>query len=163
MDNRIGSSPGSIPQPEITPENQIDSTKSTPTGSGGSSIQPDALPNEQSTKGTGSELKSELNVSGDLIKATLNQQLSQKADHKAAPNLPPGSDNVHISKAPGELGRLGLYEVNINGSKLYYTKEQLEKMEFNLGGGNEELMDSGGTHEKPPIDIDNRKRLIDGG
>lgn len=27
-----------------------------------------------------------------------------------------GNDNVHISKAPGLLGALGLYEVNINGN-----------------------------------------------
>ena len=152
MDNRIGSSPGSIPQPEITPENEVESAKSTSIGSGDSTIQSN-LPNEN-IKPTGYELKSELNVSGDLIKANLNQQLSgnQKADNKPAPTFGPGEDNVHISKAPGPLGDMGLYEVNINGTKLYYTKEQLEHTDFNLGHGDDNL-----------IQVDNKKQMLEGG
>ena len=46
-----------------------------------------------------------------------------------------GDDNVHISKADGLAGLLGLYEVNINGQKQYMTKQQLENTQFNLGCG----------------------------
>ena len=43
-----------------------------------------------------------------------------------------GNDNVHISKADGLAGLLGLYEVNINGQKQYMTEAQLKNTEFNL-------------------------------
>ena len=33
-----------------------------------------------------------------------------------------GNDNVHISKAGGIAGPLGLYEVNVNGNVQYMTK-----------------------------------------
>src|SRR6266850_2275815 len=52
----------------------------------------------------------------------------------------PGNDNVHISKAPGLLGALGLYEVDINGQKQYMTKQQLENTNFHLGAGNDTLV-----------------------
>jgi Ca2+-binding RTX toxin-like protein len=52
----------------------------------------------------------------------------------------PGNDNVHISQAPGLLGALGLYEVNINGNVQYMTKQQLENTNFHLGAGNDTLV-----------------------
>jgi Ca2+-binding RTX toxin-like protein len=51
-----------------------------------------------------------------------------------------GNDNVHISKAPGLLGALGLYEVNVNGQSQFMTKQQLENTTFNLGAGNDTLV-----------------------
>jgi Ca2+-binding RTX toxin-like protein len=51
-----------------------------------------------------------------------------------------GNDNVHISKAPGLLGALGLYEVNVNGNVQYMTKEQLENTKFELGAGDDTLV-----------------------
>jgi Ca2+-binding RTX toxin-like protein len=51
-----------------------------------------------------------------------------------------GDDNVHISKAPGLLGALGLYEVNVNGHTQLMTKQELENTQFNLGGGNDTLV-----------------------
>jgi Ca2+-binding RTX toxin-like protein len=51
-----------------------------------------------------------------------------------------GDDNVHISKADGLAGLLGLYEVNINGQKQFMTKQQLENTQFNLGSGNDRLV-----------------------
>ena len=51
-----------------------------------------------------------------------------------------GDDNVHISKAPGLLGALGLYEVNINGNVQFMTKQQLENTNFHLGAGNDTLV-----------------------
>ena len=50
-----------------------------------------------------------------------------------------GNDTVHISKADGLAGLLGLYEVNINGQKQYMTEAQLKNTQFNLGGGNDTL------------------------
>ena len=50
-----------------------------------------------------------------------------------------GNDNVHISKAPGFLGLLGLYEVNVNGNVQYMTKSQLEHTDFKLGDGSDTL------------------------
>ncbi len=52
----------------------------------------------------------------------------------------PGNDTVHISKAPGIAGALGLYEVDINGQKQLMTKSQLEKTTFNLGAGDDTLI-----------------------
>jgi len=51
-----------------------------------------------------------------------------------------GNDNVHISKAPGLLGALGLYEVNVNGNVQYMSKQQLEHTNFQLGAGNDTLV-----------------------
>ena len=51
-----------------------------------------------------------------------------------------GDDNVHISKAPGLLGALGLYEVNVNGNISFMTKNQLEHTDFKLGAGNDTLV-----------------------
>jgi len=51
-----------------------------------------------------------------------------------------GNDNVHISKADGLAGLLGLYEVNVNGQTQYMTKSQLENTNFNLGSGNDTLV-----------------------
>jgi Ca2+-binding RTX toxin-like protein len=51
-----------------------------------------------------------------------------------------GDDNVHISKAPGLLGALGLFEVNVNGNVQYMTRQQLENTDFQLGAGNDTLV-----------------------
>ena len=51
-----------------------------------------------------------------------------------------GDDNVHIGKAPGLLGALGLYEVTINGNTQYMTKNELEHTNFKLGGGDDTLV-----------------------
>lgn len=51
-----------------------------------------------------------------------------------------GNDTVHISKANGLAGLLGLYEVNVNGQTQYMTKAQLEATNFNLGSGNDTLI-----------------------
>ena len=51
-----------------------------------------------------------------------------------------GNDNVHISKAPGLLGALRLYEVNVNGHVQFMTKQQLEHTNFELGAGNDTLV-----------------------
>jgi Ca2+-binding RTX toxin-like protein len=51
-----------------------------------------------------------------------------------------GDDNVHISKAPGLLGLLGLYEVNVNGNVQFMTKNQLEHTDFKLGDGDDTLV-----------------------
>jgi Ca2+-binding RTX toxin-like protein len=51
-----------------------------------------------------------------------------------------GNDNVHISKAPGLLGALGLFEVNVNGNVQYMTQQQLENTNFELGAGNDTLV-----------------------
>jgi Ca2+-binding RTX toxin-like protein len=51
-----------------------------------------------------------------------------------------GDDSVHISKADGLAGLLGLYEVNVNGQTSYMTKQQLENTNFELHGGNDTLV-----------------------
>ena len=51
-----------------------------------------------------------------------------------------GDDSVHISKASGLAGLLGLYEVNVNGQSSYMTKQQLENTNFELHGGNDTLV-----------------------
>lgn len=51
-----------------------------------------------------------------------------------------GNDSVHISKADGIPGLLGLYEVNVNGNVQYMTKQQLENTNFQLGAGNDTLV-----------------------
>jgi Ca2+-binding RTX toxin-like protein len=51
-----------------------------------------------------------------------------------------GDDFVHISKAEGLAGLLGLYKVEINGQTQYMTKQQLENTQFNLGAGNDTLL-----------------------
>jgi len=51
-----------------------------------------------------------------------------------------GNDNVHISKAPGLLGALGLFEVNVNGHVQFMTKQQLENTTFELGAGDDTLV-----------------------
>jgi Ca2+-binding RTX toxin-like protein len=51
-----------------------------------------------------------------------------------------GDDSVHISKAGGIAGLLGLYEVNVNGNTQFMTKQQLENTDFQLGNGNDTLV-----------------------
>jgi Ca2+-binding RTX toxin-like protein len=51
-----------------------------------------------------------------------------------------GDDFVHVSKADGLLGQLGLYEVNVNGQTQLMTKQQLENTQFNLGAGNDVMV-----------------------
>ena len=51
-----------------------------------------------------------------------------------------GNDNVHISKADGLAGLLGLYKVDVNGQTQFMTKQQLENTQFNLGAGNDTLV-----------------------
>ena len=50
-----------------------------------------------------------------------------------------GDDQVHITKADGLAGLLGLYEVDVNGQKQYMTKQQLQNTTFDLGSGNDTL------------------------
>jgi Ca2+-binding RTX toxin-like protein len=57
-----------------------------------------------------------------------------------------GNDNVHISKAEGLGGLLGLYKVDINGQTQYMTKQQLENTNFNLGAGNDTLVVDGNVN-----------------
>jgi Ca2+-binding RTX toxin-like protein len=57
-----------------------------------------------------------------------------------------GDDNVHISKAPGLLGALGLFEVDVNGHKQFMTKDQLEHTDFKLGAGNDTLVVDGNVN-----------------
>lgn len=54
-----------------------------------------------------------------------------------------GDDVVHISKADGLAGCLGLYEVCINGKSQLMTREQLQNTQFNLGKGNDTLLVDG--------------------
>jgi Ca2+-binding RTX toxin-like protein len=51
-----------------------------------------------------------------------------------------GDDFVHISKAPGIAGALGLYDVDINGHHQLMSESQLNNTTFNLGGGNDTLL-----------------------
>jgi Ca2+-binding RTX toxin-like protein len=51
-----------------------------------------------------------------------------------------GNDAVMIDKASGLAGMLGLYEVNVNGQMQYMTKAELEKTQFNLGGGDDVMV-----------------------
>jgi Ca2+-binding RTX toxin-like protein len=51
-----------------------------------------------------------------------------------------GNDFVHVKKADGLAGCLGLYEVNVNGRSQYMTKEQLESTRFELGAGDDVLI-----------------------
>ena len=55
-------------------------------------------------------------------------------------NTGAGNDNVHISKASGLAGLLGMYDVNINGKHQLMSKSQLESTQFNLGAGNDTLV-----------------------
>ena len=57
-----------------------------------------------------------------------------------------GNDNVHISKAGGIAGLLGLYEVNVNGHTQYMTAHQLENTKFELGDGNDTLVVDSNVH-----------------
>jgi Ca2+-binding RTX toxin-like protein len=50
-----------------------------------------------------------------------------------------GDDNVHISKAGGIAGRLGYYDVNINGHHQIMSKFELEHTDFELGAGDDKL------------------------
>ncbi len=51
-----------------------------------------------------------------------------------------GNDFVHIKKADGLAGLLGLYEVNVNGRSQYMTEEQLKNTRFELGAGDDVLL-----------------------
>jgi Ca2+-binding RTX toxin-like protein len=51
-----------------------------------------------------------------------------------------GDDFVHISKADGLAGLMGLYKVDINGQTQFMTKQQLENTNFHLGAGNDTLV-----------------------
>ena len=51
-----------------------------------------------------------------------------------------GDDNIHISNAPGLLGKLGLYEVDVNGKKQYATKTQLENTKIRTGAGKDTVI-----------------------
>jgi Ca2+-binding RTX toxin-like protein len=47
----------------------------------------------------------------------------------------PGDDVVTVRKADGIAGRLGMYEVSINGRVQYMTREELQNTTFRLGEG----------------------------
>jgi Ca2+-binding RTX toxin-like protein len=51
-----------------------------------------------------------------------------------------GDDVVHISKADGLAGLLGMLEVSINGKTQLMTQQQLEHTKFKLGDGNDTLL-----------------------
>lgn len=51
-----------------------------------------------------------------------------------------GDDVVHISRAEGLAGCLGLYNVNVNGCSQLMTRQQLENTQFNLGRGDDVLL-----------------------
>jgi Ca2+-binding RTX toxin-like protein len=51
-----------------------------------------------------------------------------------------GNDTVHIAKASGLAGLMGLYEVTVNGQTQLMTKAQLENTDFQLGEGNDVLV-----------------------
>lgn len=91
-----------------------------------------------------SNRKAELSAGATAQQAALNNQLKEKEGKSAGkPNVIYGSggnDNIHISKAPGLPGALGLFEIDINGQKQYMTKQQLENTEFRTGAGKDTVV-----------------------
>src|SRR5262245_11888620 len=79
-DTRIGGSPVPQPHPDSVDNSEmhVGPASSISDTSGQTPVQMDAVPqtNPAATKALGSELKSELNMTGDLIKNSLQRQLA---------------------------------------------------------------------------------------
>lgn len=91
-----------------------------------------AVPHKATAK-EASNKKAELSAGAAAQQAALNSKLN--VIHGTS-----GNDNIHISKAPGLPGLLGLYEIDVNDSKQYMTKQQLEHSEFRTGAGNDTVV-----------------------
>ena len=74
-----------------------------------------------------------------------------------------GNDNIHVSQASGLLGVIGLYEVDVNGSKQYMTKQQLEHSEIQSGRGNDKIVVDANVSANMKIDGGSGNDVIIGG
>jgi Ca2+-binding RTX toxin-like protein len=107
-----------------------------------------ALPYRATAK-EASNMKAELGAGAASQKSTLNRQLDEKKGATEIAEKPPdpivirgtgGNDNIHVSKATGLLGLLGLIEVDVNGSKQYFTAEQAKRLVIQAGAGNDTVV-----------------------
>lgn len=102
-----------------------------------------AVPHKATAK-EASNKKAELSAGAAAQQAALTSQLKEKEGKTTGtPNVitgTGGNDNIHVSNAPGLSGLLGLYEINVNGSVQYMTKQQLEQSEFRTGDGDDRVI-----------------------
>jgi Ca2+-binding RTX toxin-like protein len=130
-----------------------------------------ALPYRATAK-EASNRKAELGAGGASQKSTLNRQLDEKKGATKKAEKPPdpivikgtsGDDNIHVSKATGLVGKLGLIEVDVNGSKQYLTPEQAKRLSILAGAGNDTVVIDSNVKQGITVDGGSGNDVIIGG
>jgi Ca2+-binding RTX toxin-like protein len=135
MPSQVGKTEGSKPLNHTASEGvqDVNSTqveKQTPQKQKDTSKSETSPPRQASVKEKGAK-KGEVAEGANYQQRKLNEQLIRGTK---------GDDNIHISKADGLLGQLGLYEIDVNGKKQFVTKEQLENTEIRTGSGKDRVV-----------------------
>jgi Ca2+-binding RTX toxin-like protein len=114
----------------------------------------DAAPRRATAKEKASR-QAELNATGASQQAKVNSQFKVKGTS--------GDDNIHVSKAKGLPGKLGMYEVDVNGQKRFMTKEQLEHSTIRAGAGNDTVVIDSNVKARITVDGGSGDDVIIGG
>ena len=166
--SRIGEGPRNLP---INTDSGIQETKSTtPEQSSVAEKTNSALQHETPHQGSAKEAshkKAELNL-GEMFQRSALNGLLEEASSRRAQNSnvirgTSGDDSVHVSKASGLLGALGMYEVNVNGKTQYMTKQQLEASTIKTGAGNDTVVVDSNVQANIHVDGGSGNDVIIGG
>jgi Ca2+-binding RTX toxin-like protein len=122
----------------------------------------DSVPRRASSKEASSR-KTELAVGGASQQSTLNQKLQETRENPIVIQGTAGEDNVHISRAKGLAGQLGLIEVNVNGNKQMLTGEQAKRLEIRTGQGNDTVVIDSGVKQGIKVDGGSGNDVLIGG
>ena len=141
---RIGDGSRNLP---INSDSGIQETKSTTPEQSAAKQTESAVQHEtphRSSAKEASHKKAELNLGEAIQRSALHGLIKEASATRPQSSTviqgTSGNDQVHVSKAPGLLGSLGLYEVNVNGKIQHMTKKQLEASTIKTGAGNDTVV-----------------------
>ena len=122
----------------------------------------ESVPRRASSKEASSR-KAELAVGGASQQSTLNQKLQETREKPIVIHGTRGDDNVHVSRAEGLAGQLGLIEVSVNGKKQMLTGEQAKRLEIRTGRGNDTVVIDSNVKQGIKVDGGSGNDVLIGG
>lgn len=120
----------------------------------------EAVAPRQATAKEKSDKKRDVATGADNQRRELDRKLNDRPHTIMGTS---GNDNIHVSNASGLLGKLGLYEVDVNGSKQFLTGQQLENSVIKAGAGNDRVVVDSNVKKGVRVDGGSGNDLIVGG
>lgn len=98
-------------------------------------IKNEAAPPRQATEKEGAHKRGDVARQASYQRKDLERKLNDQIISGTS-----GNDYIHISKGRGLTGKLGLYELKVNGKVQYVTKEQLKHTQIQAGAGKDRII-----------------------